>query len=79
MITQKPHNVNNCYIGPLKDGEITLIESSVTTKHSILLSKVADIQNGIEFQSAIEALIDYNLVWVPMKSMDLDMYLSWAT
>ena len=51
-----PHSANSCYLSALRDGEITLIQSGVTTKQSILLSEVADIQIGIELQTIIEAL-----------------------
>jgi hypothetical protein len=59
-----PHSTNSCYLGALKNGEITVIQSAVTTKQSILLSEVADIQIGIELQSIIQALANRNLVYV---------------
>jgi hypothetical protein len=48
----------------LKDGEITVIQGAVTTKQSILLSEVADIQIGQELQTIIEALANHHFVKV---------------
>ena len=47
-----------------------MIQSAVSTKQSILLSEVADIQIGIELQTIIQALTDYNFVSVHIKSRD---------
>jgi hypothetical protein len=48
----------------LKDGEITVLQNAVTTKQSILLSEVADIQIGQELQTIIEALANHHFVKV---------------
>ena len=48
MRTQEPHSLNSCYLGPLKDGEMTVLQSAVITKQSILNSLEYDIQIGIE-------------------------------
>jgi hypothetical protein len=60
----------------LKDGELTVLQSAVTTKQSILLSDVVDIQIGIELQTIIQALSDNNLVCIKMKQ--LDRYINFA-
>ncbi len=41
-----------------------MIESAPTTKQSILLSEVLDIQIGSELSDMIKALTKNNLVWV---------------
>jgi hypothetical protein len=52
----------------LKDGNLIELQSAVTTKQSILLSQVADIQIGIELYTVIQSLKDHNFVWVKIIS-----------
>ncbi len=56
MMTSKPHCENSCYLGSLRDGDITVHQSAVTTKQSILLSEILNIHIGFELSSIIKAL-----------------------
>ncbi len=62
-----PHSRNSCYIGPLKDGEMTVLQSTVTTKASIMWSLKFDIQIGIELYNVIRELALNNIVCVNIQ------------